>query len=115
MSLGHSAGPFEQLAGVEWPQSPVDEELKSCPDSGVPPSLPITMAVQLGTAQPGLAADLNIGDVVVLDQCISDPVLADIHGATKYRGYPGRIGTQRSFQIVEVLDNASELAHGAEG
>ena len=60
-------------------------------------------------------ADLAVGDVVVLDHFISDPVLADIHGAAKYRGFPGRIGSQRSFQIVDVLENASELPHGEEG
>lgn len=111
--------PFEQLASVEWPQTPVDEELKSTAPGieRAAIALPITMSIQLGTARLPVAqlADLAVGDVVILDQLISDPVLADIHGAAKYRGYPGRIGAQRSFQIVDVLDNASELAHGAEG
>lgn len=111
--------PFEQMTCDEWPQTPVDEELKSTAPGieRAAVALPITMAVQLGTAQLPVSqlADLNVGDVVVLDQFISDPVLADIHGAAKYRGFPGRIGTQRSFQIVDFLDNASELANGAEG
>jgi flagellar motor switch protein FliM len=111
--------PFEQLASVEWPQSPVDEELKSAAPGieRAAVALPITMSVQLGTARLPMAqlADLNIGDVVVLDQFISDPVTADIHGAPKYRGYPGRIGSQRSFQIVDVLDNTPALSSGAEG
>jgi flagellar motor switch protein FliM len=110
--------PFEQLASIEWPQAPADEEQKSATPGieRAAVALPITMAVQLGTAQIPMAqlADLHVGDVVVLDQFISDPVLADIHGAPKYRGFPGRIGTQRSFQIVDVLDNASEQANGAE-
>jgi len=111
--------PFEQLAGIEWPQAPVEEGPKSS-TPGIERAaigLPITMAVQIGTARLPMAqlADLHVGDVVVLDQCIHDPVLADIHGIPKYRGFPGRIGTQRSFQIVDVLDNASDVRTGADG
>lgn len=101
--------PFEQLAGIEWPQAPPVEEPTSATSPGIERlavALPITMSVRIGSAQLPMSqlADLHVGDVVVLDQCISEPVLADIHGAPKYRGFPGRIGLQRSFQIVDVLD-----------
>jgi flagellar motor switch protein FliM len=110
--------PFEQLAGVEWPQTPQADEPKSA-TSGIERlavALPITLTVRLGTARLPMAqlADLHVGDVVVLDQFISEPVLGDIHGISKYRGFPGRIGPQSSFQIVDVLDSATEEAAGAE-
>lgn len=111
--------PFEDLAGSEWPKAPAVEEPKSNSPGieRIAVALPITMSVQLGTAQVPMAqlADLHVGDVVVLDQCISDPVLAEIHGAPKYRGFPGRVGAQRSFQIVDFLDSETELTTGADG
>jgi flagellar motor switch protein FliM len=112
-------GPFEQLAGIEWPPQPAEAEPASASPGieRLAVALPITMSVQLGTASLPMAqlADLNVGDVVVLDQFINDPVLADIHGAPKYRGFPGRIGAQRSFQIVDVLDTATDVRTGDEG
>lgn len=110
--------PFELLAGVEWPQAPQAEEPKSAAPGieRLAAGLPITLSVQLGSAKLPMAqlADLQVGDVVVLDQCISEPVLADIHGANKYRGFPGRIGIQRSFQIIDVLaTEADERTGGA--
>ncbi|MBL8848983.1 MAG: FliM/FliN family flagellar motor switch protein [Planctomycetaceae bacterium] len=108
--------PFEQLTSVEWPKDPQTDEPKSATPGieRLAAGLPITLSVQLGTARLPMAqlADLHIGDVVVLDQCISQPVLADIHGANKYRGYPGRIGVQRSFQIVDVLDTGADERTG---
>src|SRR5262245_2782955 len=100
--------PFEQLAGIEWPQAPAVEETNAAATPGIvriAVALPITMSIRLGTARLPMSqlADLHVGDVVMLDQCISEPVLADIHGAPKYRGFPGRIGAQRSFQVVDVL------------
>jgi flagellar motor switch protein FliM len=110
--------PFEQLAGVEWPQTPQVDEPKSA-TSGIERlavALPITLTVRLGEARLPMAqlAGLEVGDVVVLDQFINEPVVADIHGVAKYRGFPGRIGMQSSFQIVEILDTASAEPVGDE-
>lgn len=110
--------PFEQLAGVEWPQAPPDDEPKSATPGieRLAVGLPITMSVHLGTARLPMSqlADLQVGDVVVLDQCISEPVVADIHGAPKYRGFPGRIGQQRSFQIMEALAAETDERQGGD-
>lgn len=108
--------PFDQLAGIEWPKIAPTEEQKSG-SSGIERlavALPITLTVRLGTARLPMAqlADLCIGDVVVLDHFISEPVEADIHGVTKYRGFPGRIGLQSSFQIVEVVDSIIDEPEG---
>lgn len=111
--------PFEQLAGIEWPQAPPVEEQKSATTPGIERlavALPITMSVRLGAARLPMAqlADLHVGDVVVLDQCISEPVLAEVHGVSKYRGFPGRIGLQRSFQIEDVLGSELEERQGGQ-
>ena len=67
--------------------------------------------VRLGTVQlsgPQLAR-LRVGDVVVLDQRVSDPLRASIHGEPKFRGWAGRVGNRQAFELEsEVLPRHEE-------
>jgi flagellar motor switch protein FliM len=64
--------------------------------------MPVELVVQLGQAEVTMAqlSRLQAGDLLLLDQCIADPLLACVGGRSKFRGWPGRTGLQQSFQIV---------------
>jgi len=69
------------------------------------------LAVRLGTAPltgPQLAA-LQVGDVVVLDQRVDQPLLASIQGEPKFLGWAGRAGSRQAFEIQ------SEISRGRTG
>ncbi len=64
--------------------------------------------VRLGGVQltgPQLAR-LRVGDVVVLDQRVSEPLRATVRGEPKYLGWAGRVGNRQGFEIE------SEVHHG---
>jgi len=57
--------------------------------------------VRLGAVQltgPQLAR-LRVGDVVVLDQRLSDPLRAYVSGEPKFLGWAGRVGNRQAFEI----------------
>lgn len=62
--------------------------------------------VRLGSVQltgPQLAA-LRVGDVVVLDQRVSEPLRATVHGEPKFLGWAGRVGNRQAFEVAaEIL------------
>jgi len=64
--------------------------------------LPAEMTVVLGTVELSLAdlARLSIGDVVILDQRVSEPLTAELAGEKKCAGWPGRVGTRQAFEIA---------------
>lgn len=61
--------------------------------------------VRLGSVQltgPQLAR-LRVGDVVVLDQRLSDPLRAFVSGEPKFLGWPGRVGNRQAFEIESEI------------
>lgn len=69
-------------------------------------TLAMTLNIRLGGAQLPMSqlADLQVGDVIVLDQPINRPIVGEVCGEAKFLGFPGRIGPRQSFQVHEVLD-----------
>ena len=69
-------------------------------------SVPIEVVVQLGQTKLHVAAlaELRVGDVVVLDQRLTDPMIAKVGGCPKFSGWPGRAGSKQAFQIESVTD-----------
>jgi flagellar motor switch protein FliM len=67
--------------------------------------IPVDLTVRLGDATISVAdlAHLNAGDVVVLDQKITDPLVAEVSGQVVFRGRPGRSGPRQAFQIEALL------------
>ncbi len=63
--------------------------------------VPAQLVVRLGQAQLDVAdlAKLSVGDVLVLDQKISDPLAAVIAGQTVFHGWPGRVGSRQAYKI----------------
>jgi flagellar motor switch protein FliM len=67
--------------------------------------IPAELVVRLGEAQLDVAelAKLNVGDVVILDQRITEPLVATVAGMPKFSGRPGRVGPRQAFQIESTL------------
>ncbi len=59
------------------------------------------VVVRLGSVQlsaPQLA-NLRVGDLVVLDQRVSDPLQATIGNEPRYLGWPGQVGARQAYLI----------------
>ena len=62
--------------------------------------------VRLGGVQltgPQLAR-LRVGDVVVLDQRVSEPLQASVRGEPKFLGWAGRVGNRQAFEVESVIE-----------
>ncbi len=44
-------------------------------------------------------AHLRAGDIIVLNQRVTAPLVGEIAGEPKLRGWSGRVGNQQAFQI----------------
>ena len=73
------------------------------------------VAVRLGSVQlstPQLA-NLRVGDLVVLDQRVSDPLQATIGNEPRYLGWPGQVGERQAYLIdseVRSRQRSQEMA-----
>ena len=66
---------------------------------------PVTMTVQLGST-PILMEDLmnfSVGDVVVLEQSTSQPLLAVVEGTPKLFGYGVKLNGLQHFKVDHIL------------
>lgn len=69
------------------------------------------LEVRLGSVQltgPELA-QLRVGDVVVLDQRVSEPLRASIRGEPKFLGWAGRAGNRQAFEVASVVEPRQPL------
>jgi flagellar motor switch protein FliM len=67
--------------------------------------IPCEVTVILGSLELPMsqALSLSIGDVLVLDQQISKPLMAAVEGVPKLLGMPARAGSQQAYQIRELI------------
>ncbi len=65
----------------------------------------VDFVVRLGNAKLHFSelARLRVGDVVVLDQRVTEPLDAYVQGTPKFRGWPGRCGTRQALQILSLV------------
>lgn len=68
--------------------------------------LPIEVAVELGVAELSLAqlAGLTPGDLLILNQRVSEPLTVRVDNRAKFRGWPGRVGSRQSLQIESLCE-----------
>ena len=66
--------------------------------------MPVELVVRLGSTSMRVSelTELRTGDVLVLDQRISEPLEAEVNGEARYFGWPGRSGSRQAFQIESV-------------
>ncbi len=63
-------------------------------------------AVELGTAviTPSKFMDLQVGNVLMLGNDVSDPLLVKVEGVPKFRGFPGVSRGNKAVQITEIIE-----------
>jgi flagellar motor switch protein FliM len=68
--------------------------------------LPVEVAVRLGSVDLPLSmlADLSIGDLVILNQRVADPLSAFVAGEERFQVWPGRVGLQQAIQVESLLE-----------
>ncbi len=70
--------------------------------------MPVDVTVTLGSSDLTLLdlAKLQPGDLLVLQQKVSEPLPASVGGADKFRVWPGAVGGRAAVQIHAVVDQA---------
>ena len=66
----------------------------------------LEISVQLGAARLPLhqLTRLRVGDLVILDQRVHEPLAAFVAGEQKFKGWPGRAGARQAFQIDSSVE-----------
>jgi flagellar motor switch protein FliM len=81
--------------------SQVEEKSRAKQLEALVNDLPVPFAVVLGTVRLPLThlAKLEPGDVLILNQRVSEPLRASIAGSEKFRVWPGRVGSRQAVQV----------------
>jgi len=68
--------------------------------------VPLQITVELGKVELRMsqASSLAIGDVLILDQLVSRPLIASLEGIPKWAGVPMRIGSRQAFEVTHIID-----------
>lgn len=68
--------------------------------------LPIEVTVELGMVELSLSqlAGLAPGDLLILNQRVSEPLSVRVDNRMKFRGWPGRVGSRQSLQIESLCE-----------
>ncbi len=68
--------------------------------------IPVELTITLGSSVVPLAelAKLKVGDVVVLDQPICEPLVANVGDGQKYRVWLGRVGARHAIKVAGLID-----------
>ncbi|SFI36638.1 FliM/FliN family flagellar motor switch protein [Planctomicrobium piriforme] len=77
--------------------------------------VPLDFVVELGKAELSMsqASDLAVGDVLILDQLVTRPLIASLEGLPKWVGMPKRIGSRQAFEVTQVIDSGAMLSTSA--
>lgn len=69
-------------------------------------NLPIELTVELGLVELSLSqlAALAPGDLLILNQRVSEPLSVRVDNRKKFRGWPGRVGSRQSLQIESLCE-----------
>lgn len=59
--------------------------------------------------------ELGIGDVLLLNQDVHDPLTVRVEGIPKFKAHAGMSKGNKAFQIAEALSPPSTEAEGHEG
>jgi flagellar motor switch protein FliM len=99
---------LDRAVSAEWPADPQAAPPRDATAQleQLAGTLSLTLSVRLGETRLPVSqlADLRVGDVIVLDQPITRPIIGEVGGEPKFLGFPGRIGSRQSFQVYEVVE-----------
>jgi flagellar motor switch protein FliM len=68
--------------------------------------IPVKLVAKLGqtTMHANQLAGLRVGDVIIFDQRVSDPVTLIVEDQAKFVGWPGQIGSRQAIYIASEAD-----------
>ena len=83
----------------------IDEQWKALMEKKIR-KLKIDFNVVLGTTKIKTREllDMQVGDVMVLDKKTKEPMVANVQGITKFKGYPGSYSNNKAIKISERLN-----------
>lgn len=69
--------------------------------------IPISVVVRLGKTQVHWRelSDLQVGDVIIFDQRVNDPLQAEISDKRIFDGWAGRHGNRQAFRISQLVES----------
>lgn len=88
---------IDDTAGNSVPQQSASPRMRALTET-----LPVTMSVSLGRASVSLGEmrQLKVGDVLMLDQAIGQPLEAKISGRLHFLGHACRLGQRQGFRVL---------------
>lgn len=88
---------IDDTSATSVPQQSASPQMRALTET-----LPVTMSVSLGRASLSLGEmhQLTIGDVLILDQSIGNPLEAQISGRLHFLGHACRLGQRQGFRIL---------------
>lgn len=96
----------ERLARAETVDSSLFQQDSARKMEALVRELPIEVTVDLGTIDLPIAqlAALAPGDLLILNQRVSEPLNVRVDNCPKFRGWPGRVGVRQSLQIESLRE-----------
>jgi flagellar motor switch protein FliM len=88
---------IEDTATVSVPRQSASPQIRALTET-----LPVTMSVSLGKASLSLGEmnQLAVGDVLILDQPVGNPLEANISGHLHFLGHACRLGQRQGFRVL---------------
>jgi flagellar motor switch protein FliM len=100
-------GLLSQLSRLTGTSQEPEQELAARPRlESLVRELPVEITVALGVVELPIAqlARLRPGDMVILDQRVSEPLIAAVAGQKRLRGWAGRVGSAQAFQVESLIE-----------
>ena len=98
----------EELAHKFFPEDPQADAQSADPEElgHVAKRIPFDVSVRLGAAQVDVTelSQLAVGDVIVLEQRVSEPLEGYVAEQKLFQAWPGIRGKNRAIQIDKVMD-----------
>ena len=68
--------------------------------------LPVELIVDLGSIELPLSrlSQLQVGDVIMLNRRIDEPIVAQVGDTPKFLGWAGRAGSLKAFRVQSMTE-----------
>ena len=96
--------PMDQLTRTERTADIQEATPESRQVEALVRELPVKFAVALGSIELSLSdiGSLRAGDLLILKQRISEPLVGLVDGQEKFRAWPGRVGSRLAIQVESL-------------
>jgi flagellar motor switch protein FliM len=103
--------PMETLLVPDRIKSPSEPASKQDLSQSIE-QIPLEISIRLGEVELPMSriSELKPGDIIVLNQSISDPLTAEIEGGSIFQVRPGRVANRQAVKITRRTTSSSEFA-----